>query len=178
MAQMLKALTQRMKRHQLNDYPNQVKPAPASETVDTVEGTSSSSDSEEEQEKSPTKQGVKHAEKRRHLKNTSCSSSSDEELRDLHKKPKVYCQPGQCHSLPPLYARKRVKILPASKAASINRPCIDFYKMQSSRRIPMVKRPIHRIKPVTHHSFAPYSRGVQLELPKPMMDRFKPVVQT
>jgi len=127
-------------------------PAPASETVDTVEGTSSSSDSEEEQqEKSPIKQGktvlmiqslvihfptgVKHAEKRKHLKSTSGSSSSDEELRDLYKKSKVYCQPRQYYSLPP----KRVKILPASKAASISRPYIDFYKMERSRRISMVR---------------------------------------
>lgn len=83
--------------------------------------------------------GVKLAEKRRHvhLKNSG-SSSSDEELKDLYKKSKVYCQPGQCYSLPALSTKKRVKILQAGKAASINRPYIDFYKMQNSRRISMV----------------------------------------
>ena len=125
--------------------------------MDTVEGTASSSDSEDEQQSKPESKGtsillikgvlclillvhfslctVKHAEKRRHLKATSGSSSSDEELRELNKKTKLTAQISHQHyfitHLPP---RKKVKILPYSKT-SIGRPYIDFHKMQSSRMV-------------------------------------------
>ena len=78
---------------------------------------------------------VKHAEKRRHLKATSGSSSSDEELRELNKKTKLTAQLSHQHYfLTQLPSRKKVKILPYSKT-SIGRPYIDFNKMQSSRMV-------------------------------------------
>ena len=83
---------------------------------------------------------VKHAEKRRHLKNTSGSSSSDEELRELDKKTKLNVHLNQPHyylsNLPSSYPRKKIKILTYSRT-SIGRPYIDFNKMQSSRMVSM-----------------------------------------
>lgn len=77
---------------------------------------------------------VKHAEKRRHLKGTSGSSSSDEELRELNKRTKLNSQPShQQHCYISSYSRKKVKILTYSRTP-IGRH-IDFDKMQSSRMV-------------------------------------------